>query len=209
MKLYLSSYKIGNQKEELEKWIIENDNKICLIPNARDIYPESERKQLGIEKDAKELEEIGFKVTVISLKEYFKNPKQLKKDLQNFHAFYVIGGNTFTLRQAMYLSGFDEYLRELANESNYLYAGYSAGICVLAKELQGLEIVDSPNENPYNYDNVIWEGLGLIDYLPLPHYQSDHPESKMIDKEVEYCKANDIVYKTLKDGEVIVEQTKK
>lgn len=44
MKLYLSSYKLGNKKEELEKWIKEHNNKICLIPNSRDIYPESERK---------------------------------------------------------------------------------------------------------------------------------------------------------------------
>lgn len=33
MKLYLSSYKLGNRKEELKKWIYEHGNKICLIPN--------------------------------------------------------------------------------------------------------------------------------------------------------------------------------
>lgn len=205
MKLYLSSYKIGNRTEELKQWIKENDNKICLIPNSRDVYPESERKTLGIQKDVKELEDLGFEVTVISLKNYFNKKEKLKEDLYNFHAFYVIGGNTFVLRQAMYLSGFDEYLKEISNNSNYLYAGYSAGICVLSENLHGLSIVDNPNENTYNYDNVIWQGLGFVNYLPLPHYKSDHPESALIDKEVEYCENNNITYKTLKDGDVIIE----
>ena len=85
--------------------------------------------------------------------------------------------------------------------------GYSAGICVLAKELKGLQIIDNPNENAYSCDNVIWEGIGLIDYLPMPHYKSDHPESAMIDEEVEYCIKNNITYKTLKDGDVFIEET--
>lgn len=28
MKLYLSSYKVGNKKEELKKWIKEHNNKV-------------------------------------------------------------------------------------------------------------------------------------------------------------------------------------
>ena len=31
MKLYLSSYKLGDKTEELKKWIVEHNNKICLI----------------------------------------------------------------------------------------------------------------------------------------------------------------------------------
>ena len=46
MKLYLSSYKVGNKIEELKKWIIEHGNKICLIPNSRDIYPDGDRKSI-------------------------------------------------------------------------------------------------------------------------------------------------------------------
>ena len=38
----------------------------------------------------------------------------------------------------------------------------------------------------------------------LPHYDSDHPESEDIAKEVEYCKNNNVPYKTLRDGEVII-----
>lgn len=104
MKLYLSSYKLGDKKEELKKWIVEHNNKICLIPNSRDVYPDGERKINGIQEDVKELEDLGFDVTVISLKDYFDNNEELYKILKEFNAFYVIGGNTFALRQAMYLS---------------------------------------------------------------------------------------------------------
>lgn len=35
MKLYLSSYKLGNDTDYLRNWISNNDNKILLIPNSR------------------------------------------------------------------------------------------------------------------------------------------------------------------------------
>ena len=206
MKLYLSSYKLGNKTEELKKWIKEHDNKICLIPNARDVYPDGEKKTAKIHTDAQELADLGFHVTIVSLKDYFNKKDKLIKRLEEFHAFYVIGGNTFALRQAMYLSGFDKYLKTIENNPNYLYIGYSAGICILAKDLHGLEMCDDPNINPYGID-TIWEGLGYFDYLFLPHYKSNHKETKLIDDSVEYCNKNNIKYKTLRDGDVIIADT--
>lgn len=104
MKLYLSSYKLGDKTEELKRWIADHNNKICLIPNSRDVFPDGERKVTGIQADAKDLEGLGFDVTVISLKDYFNRKEELSKRLEEVNAFYVIGGNTFALRQAMYLS---------------------------------------------------------------------------------------------------------
>ena len=208
MKLYLSSYKVGNKAEELKKWIVEHNNKICLIPNSRDIYPEGERKTEEIQKDVKELEDLGFEVTVISLKDYFNKKEELYERLEKFSAFYVIGGNTFALRQAMFLSGFDKFLKSIENNPNYLYAGYSAGICVLAKDMHGLDVCDDPNINPYGIE-TIWEGLGYFDYIFLPHYKSNHKETKLIDDSVEFCIKNNIKFKTLHDGDVILEDTSK
>lgn len=208
MKLYLSSYKLGNKIEELKKWIKEHNNKICLIPNSRDVYPESERKKLGIQADVQDLTILGFDVTIISLKDYFNKKEKLFERLKEFNAFYVIGGNTFALRQAMYLSGFDEYLKTIKNNENYLYAGYSAGICVLAKDMHGLHVCDDATINPYGID-TIWDGLGYFDYIFLPHYKSDHKETKLIDESVEYCDNNNIKYKTLRDGDVVIGDTSK
>lgn len=46
-----------------------------------------------------------------------------------------MGGNVFVLRQSMKHSGFDIFLKEISNDDNYLYIGYSAGSCVLSKRL--------------------------------------------------------------------------
>ncbi len=208
MKLYLSSYKLGDKTEELKRWIADHNNKICLIPNSLDVFPDGERKTNGIQSDAKELENLGFDVTVISLKDYFAKREELFKRLEEFKAFYVIGGNSFALRQAMYLSGFDEYLKSIKDKPDYLYAGYSAGICVLAKDMHGLEKCDAPTINPYGIE-TIWEGLGFFDYIFLPHYKSNHKETKLIDNSVEYCNKNNIKYRTLRDGDVIIVDTSK
>lgn len=38
----------------------------------------------------------------------------------------------------------------------------------------------------------------------MPHWDSDHPESADIEKEITYCKENNISYKAIRDGEVII-----
>lgn len=206
MKLYLSSYKLGNKTEVLKKWIEENGNKIVIIANSRDWSPDTEEKEESVKKNIEDLQALGFEVTRLDLRVYFNNEEKLKEDLSNYNAFYVIGGNIYTLRLAMKYSGFDNYIKEIAKKEEYLYAGYSAGICVLAPSLNGLDIVDEPI-NPYNDEPVLYDGLGLLDYTPVPHYKSDHPESALIDRVVELFDEKGIKYKTLRDGEVIIENT--
>jgi len=78
---------------------------------------------------------------------------------------------------------------EVLSGSDFLYGGYSAGACVLAPSLVGIRCVDDPEADPYGVGETIWDGLSLLDYLVLPHYRSDHPESGAIDGEVDYCVA--------------------
>lgn len=203
MLLYLSSYKLGNEIEVLKNWIKEHGNQIVLIANSRDWSPESERKEESILRDCAILKEIGFDVKRIDLREYFGKEEKLRQDLEKERAFFVIGGNTFTLRLAMKYSGFDNYLIEISNSDKYLYAGYSAGICVLAPRLNGLDLVDEPI-NPYNSEGALYEGLNILDFVPVPHYKSDHPESQLVEKVVELFEVKKVNYKALKDGNVII-----
>ena len=208
MLLYLSSYKIGNRREELVKWINENNNKILVIPNALDVFADGERKTKGIVDKCKELEDIGFEYEILDLRKYFGKKQELMDDLKGYKAFYALGGNVFVLRTAMKLSGFDEYLKEMSKKNEYLYSGFSAGMCVLAENLHGIELVDDSNKDPYNYGETIWEGIGLINYLPVPHFDTpEHPESPLMYEVVKYLENNDLRYKTLKDGDVIIENT--
>lgn len=204
MKLYLSSYKLGTKTQELKDWLKEHGSEIAIIANSRDGIPDTKEKEESLKRNILELEEIGFTVNKLDLKAYFYQEDKLKEALKDCHAVYVIGGNTFSLRLAMKYSGFDNYLKEQLDNDNFLYAGYSAGICVLAPTLIGLDIVDKPI-NPYDERPVIYEGLQILDYIPVPHYKSNHPESKLVDEVVSLFDKMKVNYKTLKDGEVIIE----
>lgn len=104
----------------------------------------------------------------------------------------------------MKLSGLDELLKKLRGRNNFLYAGYSAAGCVLAPNLKVYEIVDKI-DTPYSeLKEVIWDGLGILNFAFMPHWDSEHPESADVEKEIAYCKQNNIPYKALRDGEVII-----
>ncbi len=201
MKFYLSSYGIGQESEKLKQ--LAQGKKIWFIPNAMDAV-EPEARAASNEKHIQGLVELGIEVEMLDLREYFGKSELLAKKLATLWGVWVRGGNTFILRQAMHLSGFDFLIQRMERE-NFLYAGFSAGVCVLAPSLEALQQVDQPELMPYpELQETLWEGLGILDYIVLPHYQSDHPESAAIDLEVEFCKANYIPYQTLKDGEVII-----
>ncbi len=202
MKFYLSSYKLGNEVEKLAE-MASNNKKMAYIPNALDAWNEIGKRKRYERKDMAQLGKIGFKVERLDLRDYFDKKKALKKKLGGFGAVWVSGGNTFVLRQAMNLSGFDEILKSL-KRTDMLYGGYSAGICVLSPSLRGIELVDNPKAMPYKKSRLIWNGLGIIDYSIVPHYKSDHPESKAMEKVVAYFKRNKVRFKALKDGEVII-----
>lgn len=201
MKFYLSSYKIGKETDKLKE--LARGKKIGFIPNSLD-YVEPKARQESNEKNMKDLSDLGIDVEMLDLKDYFGKKEELKKKIDNLGGVWIRGGNTFVLRQAMKLSGFDEIIKNIKRK-DFLYGGYSAGICILAPNLKALQQVDKPDIMPYEESKeVILDGLGILDYIILPHYKSDHPESADIDKEVEFCKKNNIPFKTLRDGEVII-----
>lgn len=206
MKLYLSSYRLGRNISYLQKWLKENGNQIIVIPNAIDVLDGDIRKEKIIDK-CSDLENIGFKTEILDLRNYFGKENELKEFLQNKRAFYTIGGNVFVLNRAMKLSGFDNYLLSKIADEKILYSGFSAGICVLAQNLDGLHLVDDSEVDPYKSGIKTKKGIGILEYVPVPHYKSNHPESTDIDKVIEYLNKKKLKYKTLQDGDVIIEST--
>jgi dipeptidase E len=53
-------------------------------------------------------------------------------------------------------------------------------------------------------EEIIWEGLALINYCLAPHFRSNHPESELIEQTINYFLNNKILFKALRDGEVII-----
>ncbi len=205
MKFYLSSYHLGNETDQLLKMLAGTSKKVAYIPNALDFATDLARRKESENKDLAELENLGLKVNYFDLKKYFSQKKQqLEADLLTHDFLWIRGGNVFTLRQAMYLSGFDQIIKKLAaSDTNLIYGGFSAGICVLGPSLKGYEIVDGIKKNVYPQNPpIINQGLNLLNYSFAPHYHSNHPESEKIDKLVKYFTNHQILFKTLKDGEV-------
>ncbi len=205
MKLYLSSYRLGNNPNQLSE-LFSNNKNVAVIGNAMDFVDDLQREE-KIKQSIMELQSLGLFPREIDLRGYFGKQNELAKKLNEYGAVYVRGGNTFVLRRAMMQSGFDKFIKEKNIDPNFLYAGYSAGICVLSPTLHGLELVDDPNTVPQGYKSeIIWDGLDIIDYSIAPHYKSDHPESANVDKEVEYFMKHKLPFKTLPDGEVIIKK---
>ena len=139
------------------------------------------------------------------------------KKVNDVSITHKIGGRNRLLRvvldkDKMAESGLDKILIEYKNRSDkteFLYAGFSAGACVLAHSLKGIELADEPEKVTEVYGKeVIWDGIGLIDYSIAPHFDSDHPESQMINEAIKYFEQEGIPYKPLRDGEVIISETK-
>lgn len=205
MKFYLSSYKIGNETEKLKALIPTNNKKTAYISNALDFSTDIERRKQSEQSDIEQLKPFGLDIELLDLRDYFGKKVELEKKIVEFGVIWVRGGNCFVLRQAMKLSGLDVILKDLLKKDDILYGGYSAGVCVLAPTLKGMELVDDPNVHPYDAQKeIFWDGVGILDYTIVPHYKSDHPESGKVDETVEYMKKNKIPFKPLKDGEVII-----
>lgn len=202
MRLYLSSFRLGNKPEKLLELIGSDNKKIAVIVNAAD-HKDGRAERLQAEFD--DLKSINLIPEQVDLRDYFGKQNELETKIREFGAVWIRGGNVFVLKRAFEQSGFDRVIKKLVAEDALVYAGYSAGVCIVAPSLEGTEIVDDPVIVPVGYKPEFdWQGLSFIPYATSVHYKSDHPESADVDREVAYFEEHKIPFKTLRDGEVIV-----
>lgn len=202
MRLYLSSYGLGNQPHKLLT-LVEPGARVGVIANAQDSKDPSARQE-RLEREFTQLKELGLRPSEVDLRQYFLNPITTD-DLKGFDFIWVRGGNVFNLRRAFQQSHFDNVITELLHNNLIVYGGYSAGVCVLSPTLTGIELCDPTDDVPEGYnDKVIWDGLALVPYSIAPHYKSDHYESERIDQVIAYMESHNMDFETLRDGEVIV-----
>lgn len=185
--------------------MLRGKKQVGIITNAQDVYPDPEVRQEKMRETIAELEAMGLRGEELDLRGYFGKQDMLAKRLDGYDGLWVRGGNSFVLRKAMHYSGFDEVIRDMLASDSIVYGGYSAGACVMGKDMHGLDLCDEPNATPADYKpETIWEGLGVVPYAVVPHYKSDNPESMLIDKTVAYMDEHNLPYKTLRDGEVLM-----
>lgn len=194
MKLYLSSKKLGEYPEKLIELLGPNKKCGLIILNAGDVNNARTKKNIDY------LKTLNLTSEVLDLRKYFNKQEELKRVVNKFDFVWVRGGNIFKLQQAFEKSGFSKIIKELKND--LVYIGESAGSTIAGPTLKNLEIVD---EIPKDY-NSSKDGLGLIDYIIIPHYKSNHPESSLVDKLIKKLEYKNIKYTPLRDGEVIIVQ---
>ncbi|MEU9038438.1 Type 1 glutamine amidotransferase-like domain-containing protein [Streptomyces sp. NPDC048352] len=201
MRLFLSSWKLGDSPELLDD-LVKGARTAAVVGNALDALPAPQR-QRATGREVAMLRDRGYGVTEVDLRDHFGDAATLADRLSGFGVVWVHGGNPFVLRLAMALSGADEILTDLLDRDALVYAGWSAGACVLSPSLRGLELVDDPADAVTAYGRqAVWEGLGLLDYAFVPHYRSPIPESESIERVVERYDREGVLYRVFRDGEV-------
>ena len=201
MRLYLSSFRIGGCPERLVD-LARGGRRAAVIANAMDPAPAEVRRQ-AVELEAAALAELGLAPEEVDLR-HAGAPDRLA----GFDVLWVRGGNAFVLRAALARSGADDLVRRLLAEDRVLWAGYSAGACVLAPSLRGLEAVDPPDAVAETYgegEAVVWDGLGVLDHAVVPHVDSPgHHESEACTSVAGRYRADGIPHVALRDGQVLV-----
>ncbi len=204
MRLYLSSFRLGDRSDLLVAMAGPGARAAVIANSMDDAAPDYRRE--AVERELVALAALGLRPTEVDLRDHVGDDSDLAAVLESHDVLWLRGGNVFMLRHAMRHSGADQAIVAGLGRDAYVYAGYSAGPCVLAPSLRGLELVDDADAVTRVYgEQPIWDGLGVLDFAFVPHVASpDHPESEAMDAVVERYRAAGVPHRTLRDGQVIV-----
>lgn len=204
MRLFLSSQGITPNQEALLKLVGKN-RKTLFIDNAKDDLPANERAQHVREK-LTDYASYGLDPVELDLRNYFDDKNDIASAIKGAGLVWCAGGNTFVLRRALAQSGLDRILVDLLQADKLVFGGSSAGSIIPTPSLHGAEneSEDDPSIVPKNYSHeVVWEGLNLVPFHIVPHYESEWfgDEAAAMEK---YMLDSSLPYKVLRDGEAII-----
>lgn len=174
---------------------------MAVIANALDALDPADRGERVVrEQDA--LAGLGFDAFELDL----RRVDDLADAFAGVDALWVRGGNVFVLRQALEGSGADLKLIRLLRDDAIVYAGDSAGACVLAPSLRGLEACDPVGDVAVASGAAArFDGLGVLPYAIVPHIGSPHhPENALLERVAAAYRRERTPHRTLRDGEALV-----
>lgn len=208
MRLYLSSHRLGERAGSLIAMLGgARGARAAVIANGLDGASSMARKIYLSEvfDPIAELGSLGISAEELDLRAYFGSPAALRNRLRSFDLVWVMGGNSFILRRAMEQSRFDRVIEDMLASDAIIYGGEGAGAVVAGPNLMGFELAHDPWDIPESYDeSVVWNGLSLVPFTIVPHFRSNHPDSAVAEKLVNYLRARRLPYRALCDGEVVV-----
>jgi len=202
MRLFLSSQGITPHAEALLRLVGAN-RKTAFINNAKDDIDPAERAAHTQQKLV-DYTAYGLEPFELDLRNYFTDNSRLIDVLKGVGLVWLSGGNTFILRRALAQSGLDKWLVANLKNDTVAYGGSSAGAIIPTPSLHGTEHGDEPNSVPAGYSSdIIWEGLNLVPFYVIPHYDSDWFGGDAAAME-RHMKNEQLTYNLLRDGEAIV-----
>jgi dipeptidase E len=204
MRLYLSSFRTGDWPDELLR-MAGAGARVAVIANACDGAPAGVRAE-AVAGEHERLGVLGLRTEEVDLRDFFDGRGHLASVIAPYDVLWLRGGNVFTLRHAMRASGLDDLVLAGLRADGFVYAGYSAGPCVLAPSLRGLEACDDADEVTALYGMPpTFDGLGVLDRPFVPHLQSPgHPEAELLDAVSARYTADGVAHWKLRDGQVLV-----
>lgn len=168
MKLLLTSGGLKNEiiintlRELIDKDF--KDSKVIFIPTAANVEVGD---KWWLISDLNKCRELGFKE--VDIVDIAAVPREVwKPRLENADVIMIGGGNTSYLMSQIRKSGLDKELPELLKSR--VYVGISAGSMVVSPNLKEKEM-QRLFEEPI-VDGADNEGLGLVDFLIVPHMNS-------------------------------------
>ena len=169
---------------------------VGFVTNARDLKPPLPEGYRGTKEEVAEA--VG-QLEEIDLRGYIGKPAELKQRIGSFDVLWLGGGNTYYLRYILSEVGFEPIIRELLNRDLVL-AGTSAGAIVAGPTLKYFDKMDDPSNPP----KLIEEGLGLIDFVIIPHW--DDPKHTGLPRQVRHELLTNTGFETLplNDGQAVV-----
>ncbi|MGY4101306.1 Type 1 glutamine amidotransferase-like domain-containing protein [Nocardia sp. R16R-3T] len=202
MRLFLSSYRFGGHYDRLAA-LVGEPGRVAVIPNACDAWPAA--WAAAVTSDMTPLRKLGYTPEVLDLREFVGRATELETTLAKYPLVWVRGGNTFVLRAQFARSGADFVLPKLLDADALVYAGYSAGACLLTPDLRGLESADDPAEvEPACGIEPLWDGLGLVDHRIVAHLDSATDPDGISAALAARYRAEGIAHWALTDNDVVV-----
>jgi dipeptidase E len=201
MKLYLSSYRIGADRSALSD-LVKTPGRAGIVFNALDGYADRHRI---FARESDDLCALGFECEELDLRSYFDDLEGINDRVRHLQFLWVVGGNTFVLARAVTQSRLGAALHGPMSDGRLVYGGYSAGSCVTAPDLEGIQLMDDPELVPNGYPKDIPpRTLHLVPWRIVPHWRSDHPESADAEKAADYLRRSGMDFQTLRDGEALI-----
>ncbi len=160
---------VSNGLGALADFIGEPRASIVFIPTAVNLDDDT----WYVDEDRDYLRGLGYELTEFDLEG--KGESEVTATLGEADVVYLAGGNTFYLLEKVLQSGLDKVLLDFLDHGGK-YVGASAGAIIVGPSLEPFQSFDDPSVANLSS----FAGLGLVDFVPLPHFTEDNTAYRQV-----------------------------